>query len=290
MRGLGTERREDADPPIAEFVGESFHDHGAVVGYRTGCLGLLGEVRDEVACREFVECRVLTEVRDRVVGTRGAQSRGEGPDGPPEFDGAARLIAVPERHPTLFAGRGQHDHAIVGDLIDAPRTRTQDERLAGPALVDHLLVEFADARAFGQEHAEEAAVGNGATVGDRDSSRAVAGADRAGDAVPHDARAETGELIRRIPTGEEIQYRGERVVRRIGEGRGAADQRWRRSSTFHSSTAHMATMCWARTSSGLRTMRVDSIRPDCIRSTTTATSRRSPRYFGKIRPVLGSPT
>ena len=62
------------------------------------------------------------------------------------------------------------------------------------------------------------------------------------------------------------------------------------SSTSHSSTAHMATICCASTSSGLRTMRVDSIAPARIRSTTTATSSRSPRYFGKILPVLGSPT
>ena len=37
-------------------------------------------------------------------------------------------------------------------------------------------------------------------------------------------------------------------------------------------------------------MRVDSIEPVRMRSTTTAISSRSPRYFGKILPVLGSPT
>ncbi len=52
----------------------------------------------------------------------------------------------------------------------------------------------------------------------------------------------------------------------------------------------MATSCWARTSSGLRGMRVCSISPSCMRRVTTATSSRSPRYFGKITPLLGAPT
>ena len=35
---------------------------------------------------------------------------------------------------------------------------------------------------------------------------------------------------------------------------------------------------------------VASIAPWCIRSVTTAASRRSPRYFGKITPFDGAPT
>ncbi len=52
----------------------------------------------------------------------------------------------------------------------------------------------------------------------------------------------------------------------------------------------IATSCWARTSSGLRGRTVGSIRPSRIPRTTTAVSRRSPRYLGKITPLLGSPT
>ena len=52
----------------------------------------------------------------------------------------------------------------------------------------------------------------------------------------------------------------------------------------------IATICWARTSSGLRGIVVASIAPSCIRRVTTAASRRSPRYFGKITPLLGAPT
>ncbi len=55
-------------------------------------------------------------------------------------------------------------------------------------------------------------------------------------------------------------------------------------------SAHIATICWHRTSSGFFGTRVSSIRPACIPSTTTAHSMRSPRNFGKIRPREGSPT
>ena len=52
----------------------------------------------------------------------------------------------------------------------------------------------------------------------------------------------------------------------------------------------IATICWASTSSALRGMTVDSIRPSCMRRATTAHSSRSPRNLGKIRPRLTSPT
>ena len=52
----------------------------------------------------------------------------------------------------------------------------------------------------------------------------------------------------------------------------------------------IATSCCASTSSGLRGMAVASMAPSCIRRVTTATSSRSPRYFGKITPLLGAPT
>src|SRR5205807_535067 len=57
-----------------------------------------------------------------------------------------------------------------------------------------------------------------------------------------------------------------------------------RSSTAISSSAAIATICCASTSSGLRGITVSSIAPACIRSATTADSNRSARNFGKIRP------
>ena len=56
------------------------------------------------------------------------------------------------------------------------------------------------------------------------------------------------------------------------------------SSTETSSSAQMATICCASTSSGFRGMRVSSMSPARIARATTADSRRSPRNFGKMRP------
>ena len=63
-----------------------------------------------------------------------------------------------------------------------------------------------------------------------------------------------------------------------------------RSSTGQSSSAVIATICWASTSSGLRGIRSSSIAPSCIRPATTAACTRSPVYLGKMTPREMSPT
>ena len=52
---LGAERRQHADPPVADLVAEALDDDRAVVGHRPGGLGLLVEVGDEVGGRPLVE-------------------------------------------------------------------------------------------------------------------------------------------------------------------------------------------------------------------------------------------
>src|SRR3954451_23119628 len=61
------------------------------------------------------------------------------------------------------------------------------------------------------------------------------------------------------------------------------------SPTSASSSAQIATMCCASTSSGLRGICVSSISPARIRCATTADSSRSARNFGKMRPRETSP-
>ena len=56
------------------------------------------------------------------------------------------------------------------------------------------------------------------------------------------------------------------------------------SSTVHSSSAHIATTCWASTSSGALGRCSDSMAPVRMRSTTTAVGTRSPRNVGKSTP------
>jgi hypothetical protein len=91
-------------------------------------------------------------------------------------------------------GAGRDDDPVAADLLDAPGGGAQQERLARAGLVDHLLVELADAAPVGQRHREQAAVGDGARVGDGQLARALARADRAGHPIPRDPRAQLGKL------------------------------------------------------------------------------------------------
>ena len=115
--------------------------------------------------------------------------------------------------------------------VDAP-SRNVSPR---PALVDHLLVELADARAVGQEHAEQPAVGDRAAAGDGQALGAVAGADRVVDAVPHEARPQLGELLARVAAASRSSTLASSVVGEVGEARRSAGPARPSSSTVHSS-------------------------------------------------------
>src|SRR5690606_1662070 len=139
---------------------------------------------------------------DRVLTLRlaGAEVAGEGADGAPQLQRSAGAVAVPERHLPGLAGGGGDDDLLEGDLLDAPGGGAEQEGLAGPALVDHLLVELADAGAVGQRDGEEAAVRDGAGVGDGEPLGTAATSHHALDPVPHDAGPQLGELLGRVAT------------------------------------------------------------------------------------------
>ena len=123
-------------------------------------------------------------------------------------------------------GRRRDEHAVARDLLDPPRRGAEQERLARARLVDHLLVELADAAAaVDEEDAEQAAVGDRAGVRDREPARAVAGADRAAGAVPDDARAQLGELVGRVAAGEHVEHVLELRAREVAERIRARDER-----------------------------------------------------------------
>ena len=103
-----------------------------------------------------------------------------------ELARAAEPVALPERDRARHARRGRDDHAVARDLLDPPRRRAEQERLAGARLVDHLLVELAHAAAVREVHGVQAAVRDRARVGDGQRARALAGADVAVHAVPDD--------------------------------------------------------------------------------------------------------
>src|SRR5581483_2887864 len=107
--------------------------------------------------------------------------------GRPAAEGADRLtellrapdaVALPERDRAGQAGRGGNDHAVAGDLLDPPGGRAEQERLTGARLVDHLLVEFADAAPVGQRDRIQPAVGDRAGVGDGELASPGPRADR----------------------------------------------------------------------------------------------------------------
>ena len=213
----------NAHTPVAKFVAKPFDDDGLVVGNHAGCLGLFGQVADDVPRSVRVEEVVFCEFRQCRVEWQFTDSTVEFADGTSEFDGSADLVAVPERHFRGLTRRGCDDHFLKSDVFDAPRRCAEQKRLTGTAFIDHLFVQLADSRAVGQEHAVQAPVGNGSRIGDRKSLRPVAGTDRVGNAVPHDARAQFVELGAGITPGEEVENVVEDLVGYLGEVRTSSD-------------------------------------------------------------------
>ena len=212
-------------PPVAQLVAEPLDQEGAVAGQQPGGLDLLVDVADQVAGGPLVEPGFAGAGGGRL-GGQPAELAGEGPDGLAELGRPAEGVALPERQPAGHAGSGGDQHPVVGDVLDPPAGGAQREHVADPRLVDHLLVELADPAAgtgaADQEHAEQAAVGDGAAAGDRQPLGAGPAGDRAGDAVPDDARAQLGELVGRVATAEQVERGVVRAARQLGERRAAA--------------------------------------------------------------------
>ncbi len=204
-------RRQHADAPVAELVAHPLDDDRPGVGYGAGGGKLVAEILEQVLGGARVEIVLARQSIDRGGRRQSLQQVVHQPaDREAELERAAGAIALPERHLARLARRRRHQHAVVGDLLDAPRRGAEHERLAGAALEHHLLVELADARRAGtgadEEDAEQAAIGNRAAVGDRDALGAFARGDRAGDAVPGDARPQLGELVGRIAPRQHVEH------------------------------------------------------------------------------------
>ena len=184
-------RGEHAQAPVADLVAEALHDHRLVGGHDPGRVLLLAQVGDQVRCRAPIEVVLVGELH----GIGAHRLAREGADRPTELRRAADPVPLPEGHRARNARRRRDDHAVAGDLLDPPGGGAEQEGLARPRLVDHLLVELADAAAVGQVDGEQPAVGDRAGVGDRERARALPRADRPRDAIPHEARAKVGETV-----------------------------------------------------------------------------------------------
>ena len=144
-----------------------------------------------------------------------------------EFGRPPEAVAVPERQLARLPVRGEHVDAVVRDLDDAPAGGAEGEDVVDARLVDHLLVELADAgvaRLAGDEDTEQPAVGNRAAAGDGEALSAGAPRDRALVAVPDDPRSQLGELVRRVSAGEQVERRLVRAARQGAKRRAALDR------------------------------------------------------------------
>ena len=219
------ERAEDADPPVADLVAEALDDDRTVVGNGARGLALLVEVLDEVGRRERIERVVVVQALGGALGGEIADLAHERSEGAAELDRPAGTVAVPERHLAGLPRRRGDGDALERDVLDAPCRGPEHERLAGTALVHHLLVELTDPGAVGEEHTEQAAIGDRATARDRETLGSVAGSHGVVDAIPHQPRSQLGELLARIAPGEQVEHVAEQVVGELGEVGAAAHER-----------------------------------------------------------------
>ena len=220
----GAERAEHTDPPVADLVAEPLDDDRPVVGHHTGRGRLLREVRHHVLGGERIERVVGLEPFERVAVGEFADVAEEATERPTQFERPPRAIAVPERHLARLTGRRGDGDPLERDVLDPPRGRAEHERLAGPTLVHHLLVELADPSTVGKEHAVQAAVGDRAAAGDRQPLRAVAGPQDVVHTVPHEPGPQLGELLARVPTGQQVEHVVEEVVGDLVEVRAPPDE------------------------------------------------------------------
>src|SRR5579859_6569968 len=97
---------------------------------------------------------------------------------------------MPEGRSAREAGSRGDQYSIVRDLLDAPAGGAEQNYVAYLALVHHLFVQFADTAAAprrlgpAEEDRIEAAICDGAAVGDGQTFCALAGAEDAGPAIP----------------------------------------------------------------------------------------------------------
>ena len=214
------EGREHAEAPVADLVAEALDDDRAVARHDARRVALLAQEGRQVAGGALVEVVLGGEL----LGVAVDRLPRERADRGAELLRAADAVALPERHGARGAGSRGHDHAVARDLLDPPGGGAEQEGLARPGLVDHLLVELADAAPVREVHAVEAAVRDRAGVRDRELERAPPGADRVLDAIPDDARPQLGELLRGIAAVEHVEHAVEQLARELAERVGAPDR------------------------------------------------------------------
>ena len=117
-------------PPVAELVAESLDQQSGVGGYHPGGGPLLIEQSPQVVGRVGIETQSRTTFVERVTAQDG-QLAGERTQCGAQLGRAAGVVAAPERQPGRLAGRGDHQHPVMGDLGDPPAGGAQRDDVAG---------------------------------------------------------------------------------------------------------------------------------------------------------------
>ncbi len=192
-------RRQHAHAPVAQLIAHALDHNRAVIRHRRRRQLLVGKVAQQILRRLRIQVVLTRQPRHRRVARHLAQLAHQRADAPAELQRPPRCVAMPEGHLARLARRRRNQHAIMRDLIDAPRRRAQNECLAGAALEDHLLVQLAHAHRppFGarKKDAIQPAVRNRPAIQDRQHLRALARCQQVADAVPRHARTQLGKFI-----------------------------------------------------------------------------------------------
>src|SRR5438105_4479555 len=126
-----TERRQDADAPVADLVAEALDDYRAIARDGARRLLLLAEKRDQIpGCeRRQTKSDQLVEVGLIRFGNEVPR---EAADLLAELVRPADALALPERDRAGHARSGRDEHAVACDLLDPPRARAEQEDLSRP--------------------------------------------------------------------------------------------------------------------------------------------------------------
>ncbi len=142
----------------------------------------------------------------------------------------------------------------------------------------------------GQEHAEQAAVGDRAAVADREPLAARPAAEPAGGPVPDQPRPQPGEVLARVAAGQHVQHRVEdrpgqaaRTGPRAGRPAPARRPPSRPSRSSRRSAGRARRAGCAASAAARSARRASGV-------VTTAAWTRSPWYLGKKMPRDTSPT
>ena len=209
------ERRQQADPPVAQLVAEALEHDRAVVGHDPGRLALVVEVGGQVAGRALVE---LAANRRRSAGTRLARRPRPARSGRPRPSPFQNGILPGTPAPATTSTRSR--------VISSMRHEVAPSRNTSPCarLVHHLLVELADARRRSRPGTRRTGRGRGSVPPETTASRWAPSRPRmrVGDAVPDDPRPQLRELVAGVAAGEHVEHALELRRATAREGLGAA--------------------------------------------------------------------